>query len=197
MESVLGGFAIIVRPSRGKGKVTVKRSYSSRKAGGGNREQHQYKLITKANQVQATMLQPLLSVYCYIIQASTGQYYTGITNNITKRLKQHNAGATKSTQKLKGWYVVHLQILPTRKQARAIEIKIKARGAKRYIYSYNKQQKAEPNHTSLTPIPLKPTTTKTTTQPKPNQTTTQQHNPTSTKPPKSQSNSSKTKPKQQ
>lgn len=140
MKQELGSYFIVIRPTRGKGKVSVKQSFSSHKASTTNRLVHQCKLISNANQVQATMLQPLLSVYCYILQASTGQYYTGITKDIDKRLLQHNAGATKSTQKLKGWHIVHLQILPTRKQARELEIKIKARGAKRYIYSYNKQQ---------------------------------------------------------
>jgi putative endonuclease len=141
MKSLLGGFCIIVRPSLGKGKVTIKQSNTSAKASSANREQHQDKLITNANQLQATMLNPLLSVYCYIIQASTGQYYTGITKQIQLRLQQHNTGVNKSTQKLKGWYIVHLQVLPTREKARELEVKIKARGANRYMYSYNKAQR--------------------------------------------------------
>lgn len=139
MKSIVGGFCLIIRPSLGKGKVQVKQAYSSDIASTANSKQHQYKLITNANQVRASMLQPLLSVYCYIIQANTGQYYTGITKDIDKRIKQHNSGSTKSTQKLQGWHIVHLQILPTRKQARVLEVKIKARGAKRYMYSYNRQ----------------------------------------------------------
>jgi len=72
-------------------------------------------------------------MYVYILFLSDGTYYTGITNNLTRRLKQHLAGQSKSTKHklpiLKYWYLQ----LDNRYQARKLEVSIKNRGARRYL----------------------------------------------------------------
>lgn len=36
-------------------------------------------------------------LYVYILKCSDGTYYTGVTNNLEKRLKQHNEGFVKDS----------------------------------------------------------------------------------------------------
>ena len=36
--------------------------------------------------------------YVYVIQNETGEFYTGFSANLAKRLANHNAGGTQSTQ---------------------------------------------------------------------------------------------------
>lgn len=37
--------------------------------------------------------------YTYIVKCSDGSLYTGWTNNLEKRIKDHNAGGARNTQK--------------------------------------------------------------------------------------------------
>lgn len=140
-KQLLSGCIIIVKPSRGKGKAKVKRVSSSRTAGAYERLLNQNILIATIKGQRKLMAAPEYAVYTYIIQSSTGEYYTGISKDIESRLSQHNAGSCKSTRKLNGWIVVYLMVKPDRKEARKLEVKIKNRGAKRYIYDSSQKHK--------------------------------------------------------
>lgn len=136
IDSELGGFVMIVKPSRGKGKVVIRRSSSSHKAGSYDNTKREREMIFKLMEVIKKYGKPELAVYTYIIQAVTGEYYTGITKDMILRLKQHNGRLSKATAKLKGWVLIHLEVSTDRKIARKLEVKIKSAGAKRYIYRY-------------------------------------------------------------
>ncbi|WP_421786783.1 GIY-YIG nuclease family protein [Hyphobacterium sp.] len=42
--------------------------------------------------------------YVYILESQTGEHrYTGLTNDIARRLKEHNAGSVGHTSKYKPW----------------------------------------------------------------------------------------------
>jgi len=140
-KQLLSGIIIVVKPSRGKGKSKVKQVFSSRKAGAYERLLNQNILIATIKSERKVMAAPEYAVYIYIIQSSTGEYYTGISKDIESRLVQHNGGQCKSTRKLDGWMVIHLEIKETRKEARKLEVQIKNRGAKRYIYSFSQKYK--------------------------------------------------------
>jgi predicted GIY-YIG superfamily endonuclease len=71
----------------------------------------------------------------YILKGSDGTYYTGQTQDFATRLKQHNAGYSKSTRHKRPLVPVWQTQVSTRKQARALEVHIKGRGARRYLYN--------------------------------------------------------------
>lgn len=64
--------------------------------------------------------------YTYILECSDGSYYTGWTNNIKKRLKDHNSGkGCKYTRGRIPVKLVYLQIFSTKQEAMSMEYKIK------------------------------------------------------------------------
>lgn len=72
-------------------------------------------------------------VFVYVIKLSQDKYYTGITNNVVKRLAQHNSGASIYTSHFAVISLVYLVLLNNRNEARKLEVKIKRFGAKRYM----------------------------------------------------------------
>ena len=74
----------------------------------------------------------------YILQSeSTGRYYCGQTDNLDRRLRQHNNPehhGTKTTKRFVGpWRLVWTKGLATRADAMALEKSIKKRGIKRFL----------------------------------------------------------------
>jgi len=61
--------------------------------------------------------------YTYIIQSKTDRkfVYKGITNNIERRLKQHNFGKVKKTKFYCPFNLIHVEITESRVDARKIE----------------------------------------------------------------------------
>ncbi|MBI5804910.1 GIY-YIG nuclease family protein [candidate division TA06 bacterium] len=62
----------------------------------------------------------------YILKCSDGSYYTGITNDLAKRLKNHATGtASKYTRSRLPVKAVYQEILPTKGRALRRELEIK------------------------------------------------------------------------
>ena len=72
-------------------------------------------------------------IYIYILRLSDRTYYTGITEDIKVRLKQHQQGRSISTRRNLPVELVYCTTMPERTLARILEKKIKARGARRYL----------------------------------------------------------------
>ena len=65
--------------------------------------------------------------YVYIIQSTTsGKYYIGSTNNIDKRLKEHNKNITRSTKYKGPWKLIHKEEFPFKQDALSREKQIKS-----------------------------------------------------------------------
>ena len=75
--------------------------------------------------------------YMYIIKSATRELYIGRTNNLVKRLKQHNAGDSPSTKRYLPWKVVYLEGYANLDDARDREEKIKQFGK---VYSQLKRR---------------------------------------------------------
>jgi putative endonuclease len=72
--------------------------------------------------------------YIYILRSRlTERYYVGSTENVEKRLREHNAGKSKSTRVGIPWELIHTESFVTRSKAVLQEQKIKARGIARYL----------------------------------------------------------------
>ncbi len=61
----------------------------------------------------------------YILEFETRKFYIGSTDNLERRLKQHNVGHTDSTKRLGKGKLVFKQNYPTLQAARSIEYKLR------------------------------------------------------------------------
>ncbi len=65
--------------------------------------------------------------YVYILKSvMTGRFYTGVTENIEKRLKNHNQGGTKSTKPFIPWKVAYKEEFVDKHQAYKREFYLKS-----------------------------------------------------------------------
>ena len=68
-----------------------------------------------------------------LFSQTTGRYYAGITNDLIKRFNEHEHGRCSSTKKGSPWIIVFQEAFTTRDAAHFLELKIKKRGAKRFL----------------------------------------------------------------
>ena len=61
------------------------------------------------------------------------QYYTGYTNNLDRRLSEHNRRKGKYTDRGIPWVLVHTEVFSEKKEAQERELEIKAQKSRRYI----------------------------------------------------------------
>ncbi|MDQ8053844.1 MAG: GIY-YIG nuclease family protein [Pedobacter sp.] len=72
--------------------------------------------------------------HVYILYSSKlDRYYVGHTDNLDKRLEQHNTGFSKYTSKANDWILKYSEEFPTRELAHKRELVIKAKKSRRYI----------------------------------------------------------------
>ncbi|MCB9045380.1 MAG: GIY-YIG nuclease family protein [Chitinophagales bacterium] len=73
-------------------------------------------------------------IYVYILfSRSLQKYYAGISDDVQKRLREHNAGKGKFTSKGIPWDLITTIKCLSRSEAMLLEKKIKKRGIKRYL----------------------------------------------------------------
>jgi putative endonuclease len=70
----------------------------------------------------------------YAIQSTNGRIYIGQTENLQRRLEQHNKGQVKSTKKDRPWAVVKIEDFPTREKARFFEYQLKKSRGRRLTW---------------------------------------------------------------
>ncbi len=63
--------------------------------------------------------------FLYIAKCKNGKYYIGSTNNLERRIVEHNTGKTKSLRYLRPIEIVFRKIYPSLIDARRAEIKLK------------------------------------------------------------------------
>ena len=72
--------------------------------------------------------------YLYVLQnKETDRYYIGSTNNLERRLKEHQNGKTRTTRILKTNELVYFEEYQIEKEARDREKKLKSYKSKKYI----------------------------------------------------------------
>ena len=72
-------------------------------------------------------------VICYIVATHYGTFYTGITNSIIRRWKEHVNGKSSYLRRVKAKEVVWLIVCDDRKIARSYELMIKRVGARKFL----------------------------------------------------------------
>ncbi|MEA1980045.1 MAG: GIY-YIG nuclease family protein [candidate division Zixibacteria bacterium] len=73
--------------------------------------------------------------YVYVIKSDSGKHYTGHTNNIQRRLSEHNNGMCKTTKPESNWEIVHLEKFDTRGKAMIREKWLKTGKGRAFIKS--------------------------------------------------------------
>ncbi len=82
-------------------------------------------------------------IWLYIIRSREGKYYTGITNDIARRLKEHRSGVSKSTRHYREIELVWTKTFRERREAREWEVLVKKKGAARWLKTYAEKNKEE------------------------------------------------------
>lgn len=77
-----------------------------------------------------------MAIAVYILTSDRNKIYCGITNNIKRRLYEHQTGKSKYTSKCTGWRLRYLTSKSTRKEARKLEVEIKKFGVRKW---YNRE----------------------------------------------------------
>ena len=76
-------------------------------------------------------------MFVYIIQSlQNDTFYKGITSNLEKRLKDHNAGRSTYTKKFMPWKLVYSEECENRKEARNRELFLKTSDGKKSVLKY-------------------------------------------------------------
>ncbi|MBS9524416.1 GIY-YIG nuclease family protein [Litoribacter ruber] len=74
--------------------------------------------------------------FVYAIKSKVdGRIYVGFSTDPVKRLKEHNAGKTKSTKGFRPWEIIYQETAKTRTEARAREIFLKSGSGKEFLKS--------------------------------------------------------------
>ena len=63
----------------------------------------------------------------YVLRSvKNGNLYIGLTNNLGRRLREHNRGYNRSTKSKGPFQVIHSETFTTRQKAREREVKLKS-----------------------------------------------------------------------
>lgn len=84
-------------------------------------------------------------IYTYVLKLDGKRFYTGITNNIERRLREHRSRNKGYTSKYNKKELIFLYLSEDRKKARKLEIKIKRYNAKRFLMRNIKSIKKDKN----------------------------------------------------
>lgn len=80
--------------------------------------------------------------HVYVLVSQTRNYiYVGITDNLERRITQHNAGYNKTTKPYRPFSVLLTEDYPTRTAARARERYLKSGVGKEYLKKFIAQNK--------------------------------------------------------
>lgn len=72
--------------------------------------------------------------YVYVLKSyRTNQWYTGFTNDLRKRILEHNAGENKSTKNGIPWKHIYYEACHNKRDAHAREKYLKSGMGKRYL----------------------------------------------------------------
>ncbi len=72
--------------------------------------------------------------FVYILYSrSINKYYIGQTNDLERRISEHNSGQTTYSSRGISWELIYQEEKNTRSEAMLLEMKIKQRGISRYL----------------------------------------------------------------
>ena len=76
----------------------------------------------------------MMAYVIYAIKSSVdNRIYVGFTENLEKRIKEHNQGRTKSTKGFRPWFLIYNENVETRIEARKREKYLKSDCGKEFL----------------------------------------------------------------
>ena len=76
--------------------------------------------------------------FVYAIRSTTRNYtYVGLTNNLARRIAEHNCGRNKTTKPYGPFKLIYSESFETRIEARAREKYFKSGSGKEYLKNFN------------------------------------------------------------
>ena len=69
----------------------------------------------------------------YVLRDEDGKLYKGMTNDLVRRLKEHRAGKTRTTSRMKNFNVVYTESFENSIDARNRELYLKTAAGRRFI----------------------------------------------------------------
>ncbi|MCX6255931.1 MAG: GIY-YIG nuclease family protein [Bacteroidia bacterium] len=76
----------------------------------------------------------MMAYVIYAIKSSVdNRIYVGFTDNLEKRIKEHNQGRTKSTKGFRPWFLIYNETVETRIEARNREKYLKSGCGKEFL----------------------------------------------------------------
>jgi len=75
-----------------------------------------------------------MKYHVYAIKSASRNYiYVGLTNNLARRIKEHNSGLNKTTKPYIPFLLIHSEIFETRNEARQREKYLKSGVGKEFL----------------------------------------------------------------
>jgi putative endonuclease len=74
-----------------------------------------------------------MNFYVYVLRDNKNKLYKGVTNNITRRLKEHRSGKTRTTSNMEDINVVYTEIYDNFPEARKRELYLKTAAGRRFL----------------------------------------------------------------
>ncbi|UOY08908.1 GIY-YIG nuclease family protein [Muricauda sp. SCSIO 64092] len=73
-------------------------------------------------------------VFVYVLKSEIdNRLYVGLTQNVEKRLREHNSGKTRSTKGYRPWQLIYVEEYPDRPTARKREKYLKSGYGKQWL----------------------------------------------------------------
>lgn len=69
----------------------------------------------------------------YVLRDKNGKFYKGYTNNLERRLKEHKAGHTITTSRMKGLEVIYIENFNNNEDARKRERYFKSAAGRKFL----------------------------------------------------------------
>ena len=77
-----------------------------------------------------------MSFFVYILKCADGKLYTGQTNNLERRLKEHQSGRSHYTRTRRPVEMIFYHPVKSRNIARQLEVTIKKTGARHWLHMH-------------------------------------------------------------
>ncbi len=75
-----------------------------------------------------------MAYFVYAIKSEVdGRIYVGMSEDVERRLSEHNKGKTRSTKGYRPWIKIYQEALPSRADARKREVFLKSGQGKEYL----------------------------------------------------------------
>jgi len=71
----------------------------------------------------------------YVIQSvSDGKHYVGMSEDVNRRLREHNSGKVRSTKSRRPFVLIYTESVKSRAEARALEKYLKSAAGRRFLH---------------------------------------------------------------